>query len=67
MNAQQLHHHQSVPHELLYSVESQDFAQLHLSGQATHEDFDWEENASEYAEESLPNHVLAFLKEAAWE
>lgn len=66
MNAQQLHH-QSVPNGLFYSVESQDFMQLHLGDQAVHDNFDWEEDESEYAEESLPNHVLAFIKEVAWE
>lgn len=57
--------HQPIPHGLLYSVEPQDFAQLHLSDQAAHDDFDWEEYEAEYAEESLANNVLAFLKEVA--
>ena len=65
MNAQQLHH-QSVPNKFLYSAEPQDFEELHLSKHATHDALDWEELESEYAEESLPGHVLAFFKEAAW-
>jgi len=65
MNAQQLHH-KSVPHELLCFVEPEDFTDMYLSTQTTHDDSVWEE-FDEYAEESLPNHVLAFIKEAAWE
>ena len=57
--------HQQVPHGLLYSVAPQDFEQLHLSDSAVHDDFDWEEYESEYAEESLANNVLDFLKEIA--
>ena len=38
---------------------------MHLSDNATHDDFDWEEYESEYAEESLANNVLDFLKEVA--
>jgi hypothetical protein len=59
--------HQPIPHGLLYSVEPDNFAQLHLSDQATHDDFDWEEYESEYAEESLANNVIAFLKEMTGE
>jgi len=66
MNATRLHH-QPVPNEFLYSAEPQDFADLHLRDQAIHDDSDWEEYESEYAEEPLPNDVLAFLKEVAWE
>jgi len=57
--------HQPVAHGLLYSVAPQDFAQMHLSDQASHDDFAWEE--SEYAEESLANNVIAFLKEMTGE
>ncbi len=57
--------HQPIPHGLLYSVEPQDFAQLHLSELAIHDDFDWEEYEPEYAEEPLANNALAFLKERA--
>lgn len=66
MNAQQLHH-QSVPHEFLYSADQEDFTQLNLSEQLMHEDFEWEDYESEYADESLPNHILAFVKESDWE
>ena len=59
--------HQPVSHGLLYSVAPQDFAQLHLSDNAVHDDFDWEEYDSGYAEETLANNVLAFLKEVAGE
>ena len=55
--------HQPISHGLLYSVAPQDFAQRHLSDQATHDDFECEEYESEYAEETLANHVIAFLKE----
>jgi hypothetical protein len=57
--------HQPVPHGLLYSVAPQDIAQLRLSDTAVHDDFDWEEYESEYAEESLANNVIDFLKEVA--
>ena len=57
--------HQPIPHGLLYSVEPKDFAQMHLSDHALHDDFDWEEYESRYAEESLANNVIAFLKEVA--
>jgi hypothetical protein len=55
--------HQPISHGLLYSVAPQDFAQMHLSDQAAHDDFAWEEYESEFAEDSLANHVVAFLKE----
>lgn len=55
--------HQPISHGLLYSVAPQDFAQMHLSDQAPHDEFDWEEYESEYAEETLANNVIAFLKE----
>jgi hypothetical protein len=57
--------HQPVAHGLLYSVAPQDFAQMHLSDNAAHDDFDREEYESGYAEESLANNVLDFLKEVA--
>lgn len=66
MNAQHLHH-QHAPNELLCFVESEGFTELQSSVQAIHDEFNWEEFESEYAEESLPNHVLAFIKEAARE
>ncbi len=58
--------HQPVSHGLLYSVAPQDFATMHLSENG-HDDFDWEEYESEYAEETLANNVLDFLKEVAGE
>ena len=58
--------HQHVSHGLLYSVAPQDFAKLNLSDSSIHDEFDWEEEA-EYAEESLANHVIAFLNEVAGE
>lgn len=57
--------HQPLAHGLLYSVEPKDFAQFHLSDQATHDEFDWEEYESQYAEETLATNVLAFIKEIA--
>ena len=66
MNSQQLHQ-QTVPQEFLYSVEPEDFAQLQGSDQLMHGDFDIEEYESGYAEESLPNYLLAFIKETDWE
>ena len=60
MNAQQLHH-QPVPHEFLYSVDPDDCTNLHLSDQVMHEDSYWDEYESEYADESLPSHVLTFI------
>jgi hypothetical protein len=59
--------HQPIPHGLLYSVEPQDLARFHLSDKATHDDFDWEEYESEYAEDSLAGNVVSFLKEFAGE
>ena len=59
--------HQPVAHGLLYSVAPQDFAKLNLSDSSIHDEFDWEEYESEYAEESLANNVIAFLKEVAGE
>jgi len=64
MNVQQLHH-QPVPNEFLSSIEPQDFMELHSNMHPMHDAFDWEEFESEYANESLPNHVLAFIKETA--
>jgi hypothetical protein len=58
--------HQPVAHGLLYSVAPQDFAKMNLSENSIHDEFGWEE-ASEYAEESLANNVIAFLKEVAGE
>ena len=55
--------HQPIAHGLLYSVAPQDFGQMHLSDQSSHDDFEWEEYESEYAEETLANNVIAFLKE----
>jgi hypothetical protein len=55
--------HQPIPHGLLYSVAPQNFAQFRLSDQAKHDDFEWEEYESVYAEETLANNVIAFLKE----
>lgn len=66
MNARQLHH-QPLPRELLCFVEPEDFTELHLIGQTTLDDSVWDEFESEYGEESLPNHVLAFIKETGWE
>jgi hypothetical protein len=59
--------HQSIPHGLLYSVEPQDFAKFQLSDQASHDNFDWEEYESEYAEETLACNVISFFKELAGE
>lgn len=58
--------HQHVPHGLLYSVAPQDFAKMNLSDSSIHDEFDWEE-ASGYAEETLANNVIEFLKEVAGE
>ena len=55
--------HQPIPHGLLYSVEPQGFAKFHLSDNATHDDFEWEEYELEYADVSLPSNVISFLKE----
>jgi hypothetical protein len=55
--------HQPIPYGLLYSVEPQDLAKFHLRENAAHDDFDWEEYESEYADESLPGSVISFLKE----
>ena len=57
--------HQTIPHGLLYSVDPQDFAKFQLSDQATHNNFDWEEYQSEYAEETLASNVISFFKELA--
>ena len=55
--------HQPIPHGLLYSIDPQHFAQFHLSDHGIHDDLDWEECESEYAEESFASHVISFLKE----
>ncbi len=57
--------HQPVAHGLLYSVAPQDFAKLNLSEQSIHDEFDWGEYESQYAEESLANNVVAFLRDVA--
>ena len=66
MNAQQLHH-QTVPNKLLCFVEPEYFIELNLNNQTTLDDSVWDEFESEYADESLPNHVLSFIKETVWE
>jgi len=55
--------HQHVPHGLLYSLGPQDIEQMHLSENAIHDEFDWEEYESEYADETLANNVIDFLRE----
>jgi hypothetical protein len=66
MNAEQLQH-QSIANEFLYSVNSEDFTELHVNDQLMLDDFEWEECESEYAAESLPSYLLAFIKEGDWE
>ena len=66
MNAQQLHH-RSVPHEFLYSVDTDDFAALHMSEQIMNEDSYWDEDESEYADASFPSHVLSFINDVEFE
>lgn len=55
--------HQHVSHGLLYSLAPQDIEQMHLSENAIHDEFDWEEYESEYADETLTNNVIDFLRE----
>lgn len=66
MNVQQPHH-QHMPPGLFCYVEAHDFIELHPSDQTALDDSVWEEFESGYTEEPFPNHVLSFLKEAAWE
>jgi hypothetical protein len=54
--------HQPVSHGLLYSLAPKSYIARSLSDNSIHDEFDWEE-ASEYAEESISNSVLSFLKE----
>ena len=55
--------HQHVSHGLLYSLAPQDIEQMRLSDNAVHDEFDWEEYESEYADESLAHNVIDFLRE----
>lgn len=59
--------HQPVSHGLLYSVAPQDFAKLNLSEQSIHDEFDWEEYESQYAEETLTGSLFTYLKDAVGE
>jgi hypothetical protein len=61
-----MHIHQSIPHGLLYSVDPQTLAHMHLSGNVADE-FDWEEYESDYAEEPLSKSLATFLKDFAGE
>ncbi len=62
MDTEQLHHR--LTHELLSSVEPQDFTEPHLSDQAPYDDCDWDE--SEYTEEFLLNDILVSSKDVTW-
>ena len=66
MKAQYLHH-KSVPHAFLNPVATKDFAPMHLTVKALSDDSCWDEYESEYAEDSLPSHILSFFGDADFE
>jgi hypothetical protein len=47
---------------LLYSVAPENFSELHLAGEAGHDEFDWEEYEAQRAGDSLTQIALSFLK-----
>jgi hypothetical protein len=66
MSAHHLHH-KPVASELLHAVIARCFVPIHLTAKPLNDDSCWDEYETEYAEESLPNHVLNFFDEAACE
>jgi hypothetical protein len=58
-------HLQSFAPGLLYTVAPENFSDLHLSEEAKHDEFDWEEYESELAGESFAQIVFSFLKVTA--
>ena len=61
MNVQHLNH-KHLAAEFLHAVTSRDFVPTQL---ALSDDSCWDEYETEYAEETLPNHVRCFFDEAA--
>jgi len=56
---------QNYSHGLLYSVEPNDFASLHLNEDQSKDKFNWEAYEAEYAGESFVMTLLIFLKTTA--
>ena len=54
--------HQPVSHGLLYSLTPKSYLARSLSDNSIHDEFDWED-AAEYAEESIGNSLLSFLRD----
>lgn len=64
MRTQHLHH-KPVASELLYANIQSSFVPMHLTIRPLNDDSCWDEYETEYAEESLPNHIINYFDEAA--
>jgi hypothetical protein len=56
---------QNYSHGLLYSIEPNDFASLHINDDESKDKFNWEAYDADYANESFAMAFLGFLKTTA--